>query len=123
MVRVLVCDDAKFMAKISQRLLEKMGHEVVYQATNGDEVVNYYSRNWMDVDIILLDVVMPKMDGLQALRHILRINPQAKVIMVTAISNTSIVTGAMRVGAKEFVTKPFRLSEFVKAINKVISMQ
>jgi two-component system chemotaxis response regulator CheY len=111
------------MAKISQRLLEKMGHEVVYQATNGDEVVNYYSRNWMDVDIILLDVVMPKMDGLQALRHILRINPQAKVIMVTAISNTSIVTGAMRVGAKEFVTKPFRLSEFVKAINKVISMQ
>jgi len=120
LVRVMVADDAKFMAIITERLLKKMGHEVVYRAVNGEDAITYYEQNFPDIDLVLLDVVMPKMDGLQALRHILNINPRAKVIMVTAISNTSIVTGAMRVGAREFVTKPFRLSEFVRAINKVI---
>lgn len=118
----MIADDAKFMATITERLLKKMGHEIVFKAQNGEEAVNYFEQHADTIDLILLDVVMPKMDGLQALRQILKIEPRAKVIMVTAISNTSIVTGAMRVGAREFVTKPFRLSEFVRAINKVIEL-
>ena len=121
MARILICDDAKFMRMMTERVLRKMGHEVMFKAANGQEALDYYVNHWANIDLIMLDVVMPKMDGLQVLRQILLINPRAKVIMVTSISNSYIVTGAMRTGALEFVTKPFKLSEFVRAVNKVIA--
>ena len=121
-MRVLICDDSKFMANISERLLNKMGHEVIHKAHDGEDALDYFVQEWPDIDLILLDVVMPKIDGLQILRQMLNINPMAKIIMVTAISNTSIVTGAMQIGAVDFVTKPFRLSEFAKAVNNVVSL-
>lgn len=121
MVRILICDDAKFMRMMTERVLRKMGHDVVFKAPNGQEALEFYVQNWASVDLIMLDVVMPKMDGLRVLRQMLLINPRAKIIMVTSISNSYIVTGAMRAGASEFVTKPFKLSEFVRAVNKVIA--
>ncbi|MHA2277597.1 MAG: response regulator [Candidatus Kariarchaeaceae archaeon] len=122
MAKILLCDDTRFMQLVTERLLKKMGHEILYKASDGEDVLDYYVQRWPEIDLIFLDVVMPKMDGLQVLRQILNINPRAKVIMVTAISNTSIVGGAMHIGASEFITKPFRLSEFVTAVNKVLSM-
>lgn len=120
-MRVMVVDDSRFMATIAERLLNKMGHEAVFKAHNGEEAIDYYAQSWFDIDLVLLDVVMPRMDGLQVLRHILNMNPDAKVIMLTAISNQRIVTGAMKLGAQEFITKPFRLSEFIRAVNKVLN--
>lgn len=117
----MICDDARFMLMVIERLFNKLGHEIVQRATNGEEAVDKYIQNWQDIDLITLDVVMPKMDGLQVLKRILTINPHAKVIMVTSISNKHIVQGALRLGAMDFVTKPFRLSEFVQVINRVLA--
>ena len=120
MASILLVDDARFMQLVTERLLTKMGHTIMHKASNGEDALKYFIKNWFDIDLIFLDVIMPKLDGLQVLRKILEIDKDAKVIMVTAISNTYIVTGAMRLGAVEFVTKPFRLSEFVRAVNKVL---
>lgn len=106
---------------VIERLFKKMGHEVTHRAINGEEAVEIYQKYWTQIDLVTLDVVMPKMDGIRALKQLLAINPNAKVIMVTSIGNKYIVDGALRLGAKDFVTKPFRLSEFVATINKVLS--
>lgn len=116
----MIVDDAKFMTSLTEKLLKKIGHEIAFKASNGIEAINFYSQYWSTIDIILLDLVMPKMDGIQTLKSLKSINPRAKIIIITSISSQSIVTSAMRSGASEFITKPFRLSEFVRAINKVI---
>ncbi|MHA2029686.1 MAG: response regulator [Candidatus Kariarchaeaceae archaeon] len=117
----LVVDDAKFMQTITEKLLLKMGHKISFKASNGLEALEYYGKNWGSVDVVLLDVVMPKFDGLQTLRQLRQINPKVKIIMVTSISSQNIVIGAMRAGAAEFITKPFRLSEFAQAVNKILT--
>ena len=120
-VNVMICDDARFMLMVIERLFTKLGHTVKYRALNGIEAVEIYQQHWADIDLITLDVVMPELDGIQVLKRILQINPNAKVIVVTSISSKHIVEGALRLGAKDFLTKPFRLSEFIRVINKVLS--
>ncbi|MCE7736397.1 MAG: response regulator [Candidatus Heimdallarchaeota archaeon] len=121
MARFLVVDDAKFMQTLTEKLLLKMGHEIPHKASNGLEALEYYGEHWASIDVVLLDVVMPKFDGLQTLRQLRQINPAVKIVMVTSISSQSIVMGAMKAGASEFITKPFRLSEFARAVNKILS--
>jgi two-component system, chemotaxis family, chemotaxis protein CheY len=116
----MICDDARFMLMVIERLFNKLGHEVVHRAINGEEAIEKYMQHWSEIDLITLDVVMPKLDGIRVLKRILSINPNAKIIMVTSISNRHIVDGALKLGAKDFVTKPFRLSEFVSVINRVL---
>ena len=117
----LLVDDTKFMQTLTEKILQKMGHSVLHKASNGIEAIEFYEKNWQTVDVILLDVVMPKSDGLQALRKLRQINADVKIIMVTSISSQSIVIGAMKAGATEFISKPFRLSEFAQAVNKVLT--
>ncbi|OLS18432.1 MAG: Chemotaxis protein CheY [Candidatus Heimdallarchaeota archaeon LC_2] len=117
----LLVDDTKFMQTLTEKILQKMGHNVLHKASNGIEAIEFYEKNWQTIDVILLDVVMPKTDGLQALRKLRQINPEVKIIMVTSISSQSIVIGAMKAGATEFISKPFRLSEFAQAVNKVLT--
>ncbi len=119
MARILICDDARFMRLMLSRIITKMGHEVVGEASNGEEAVKLYHQ--LRPDIITLDVVMPKMDGLNALRKILALDPNAKVLMVTAIGNQTMVLNAMRLGAREYVVKPFRIGEVVRALNKLLT--
>ena len=111
------------MQAVSERILEKMGHEIIYKASNGKDAIDYYRDHWFEIDIVMMDVVLPKMDGLQALRQLLQINPKAKVIMVTSISSSNIVQGALNVGASDYVVKPFRLSEIARAIDNVLGKQ
>ncbi len=120
MSNFLICDDSRFIRQTEKKLLERMGHNVIASCSNGVEAVNAYLDHWVETDIILLDVVMPKQNGLETLKQLLDINPFAKVIIVSSISNTSIVQGCMKIGAIDYVVKPFRLSEFVKAINKAL---
>jgi len=117
----MICDDARFMLMVIERLFTKLGHTVKYRALNGLEAIETYQRYWSDIDIVTLDVVMPSMDGIQVLKRIIQINPNAKVVVVTSINSKHIVDGALRLGAKDFLTKPFRLSEFIRVINKVLS--
>ncbi len=119
--KFLLVDDTKFMQTLTEKILQKMGHTVLYKASNGIEALEYYDKNWQSIDVILLDVVMPKFDGLQTLRQLRQINPDVKIIMITSISSQAIVLGAMKAGASEFISKPFRLSEFAQAVNKILS--
>ncbi|MDH5402575.1 MAG: response regulator [Candidatus Heimdallarchaeota archaeon] len=121
MARFLLCDDSKFMTMITERMLTKMGHQVVYKSSDGLDAIAYYLDHFKEIDIVLLDVVMPKIDGLQALRQLFEINPDAKILMLTSISNSSIVGGALKLGAKDFITKPFKMLEFSNAIDKIVS--
>ncbi len=120
MSNFLIIDDSKFMREVETRLLEKLGHTVVAAAENGQQAIDLYLENWVDIEVVLLDVVLPKMNGLKVLIQILGINPFAKVIMVSSISNLAIVQGCLNKGAKTYVVKPFRLSEFVKTIGDVL---
>ena len=90
MARFLVVDDAKFMQTLTEKLLLKMGHEIPHKASNGLEALEYYGEHWGTIDVVLLDVVMPKFDGLQTLRQLRQINPAVKIIMVTSISSQNI---------------------------------
>jgi len=121
MANFLVIDDAKFMQTLTEKLLLKMGHQIAHKASDGLEGLEFYGQHWASIDVVLLDVVMPKFDGLQTLRQLRQINPRVKIIMITSISSQSIVMGAMKAGASEFITKPFRLSEFARAVNKILS--
>ena len=119
--KFMLIDDSRFIRRMAHKLLTKMGHEIIAEAENGEQAIEMFLENWFEVDAVLLDVVMPKMDGIRVLRQLLEINPYAKICMVTSISSLSIVNGCMAAGASEFVVKPFRISEFVRSINNLIT--
>ncbi|MCY3413628.1 MAG: response regulator [Candidatus Heimdallarchaeota archaeon] len=122
-INFFIIDDSRFIRAMEEKMLTKMGHNIIAQADNGEDAIEMFVENWFDVDIILLDVVMPKMDGLRTLKGLLGVNPYVKVIMVTSISSSAIVQGCLAAGAVEFVVKPFRISEFMKTVQNVIEME
>lgn len=113
---LMLIDDARFIRQMSEKLLAKMGHEVLLIASNGEEALEMFFERWVEIDIILLDIVMPKMDGLQTLKQILKINPYAKVVIVSSISDKSIIQSCLDAGASDYIVKPFKISDFNKAI-------
>jgi len=121
MVRVLVVDDALFMRKMLSDILKNEGIEVCGEAENGKEAVEKYKE--LKPDLVTMDIVMPKMeeiDGVSAVREIMKIEPQAKIIMVSAMGQHSLVVEAIQAGAKDFVTKPFQPSRVIEAIKRVL---
>lgn len=119
---LMLIDDARFIRQMSEKLLTKMGHEVLLIASNGEEALEMFFERWVEIDIILLDIVMPKMDGLQTLKQILKINPYAKVVIVSSISDKSIIQSCLDAGASDYIVKPFKISDFNKAI-EIIAVQ
>jgi len=121
MVRVLIVDDALFMRKMLSDILKNEGIEVCGEAENGKEAVEKYKE--LRPDLVTMDIVMPKMeeiDGVSAVREIMKIEPQAKIIMVSAMGQHSLVVEAIQAGAKDFVTKPFQPSRVIEAIKRVL---
>jgi two-component system chemotaxis response regulator CheY len=116
--KVLVVDDAAFMRLRACKVLQDNGHEVV-QAENGAEAVRQYAEHRPDA--VLLDITMPEMDGLSALKEIRRIDPAARVAMVTAMGQQAIVMEALRAGAKDFVLKPFQPDRVLGALQKLLA--
>jgi two-component system chemotaxis response regulator CheY len=117
MPKVLVVDDAAFMRMRCKKLLADHGYEVT-EATNGAEAVNSYQGN--PVDVVLLDITMPEMDGIAALKKLIAADPTAKVIMVTAMGQQSMVIEALKSGAKDFVVKPFDPGRVLGAVQKLV---
>jgi two-component system chemotaxis response regulator CheY len=115
MKRVLVVDDTIFMRMSIKTMVEKNGYEVVGEAENGIVAIEKYSL--LKPDIVTLDITMPEMDGLEALRQIIKIDPKAKVIMVTALGQESHVREAVLIGAKGFVVKPITEEHLIKTLN------
>jgi two-component system chemotaxis response regulator CheY len=119
MARVLVVDDAMFIRHIISDLLSRHGHEVVGEAQNGVEAVAKYAE--LKPDITTLDITMPEMDGISALREILAGDPTAKVIMCSALKEKPKVIEALQAGARDFILKPVKPERVLEAIDKVLA--
>lgn len=117
MAKVLVVDDAQFMRMRAVKLLTQNGYECI-EAENGVEAVNKYKKE--KPDAVMLDITMPDMDGLEALRQLMKIDSNAKVTMVTAMGQQSIVMEAIKAGAKDFVVKPFDPNRVLSAVKKML---
>ena len=118
MARILVVDDAAFMRMRCSKLLIENGYEVI-EAANGDEALERYKEH--KPDGVLMDITMPKMDGIVTLQEIIKIDPAAKVAMVTAMGQHSMVMSAVKAGARDFVVKPFDGARVLAAVQKLIN--
>jgi two-component system chemotaxis response regulator CheY len=118
MAKVLVVDDAAFMRVRAVKVLQDAGH-AVEQAENGLEAVKKYAA-WRP-DAVLMDITMPEMDGLAALKEIKRIDPAARVAMVTAMGQQAIVMEALKAGARDFVLNPFQPERVMGALQKLLA--
>jgi two-component system, chemotaxis family, chemotaxis protein CheY len=103
--RVLIVDDSLLMRRMVKDTLVSDGWEVVGEASNGHEAVEKYQQ--LRPDAVTLDIVMPDTDGMEALQTILRIDPEAKVVVVSALNQTKLISEAIRSGAQDFIAKPF----------------
>lgn len=117
MTRVLIVDDAAFMRMMIKDILEKNGYEVVAEANNGIKAVEMYKRE--KPDVVTMDITMPDMDGIEAVKAIREFDPAAKIIMCSAMGQQSMVMDAIRAGAKDFVVKPFQPDRVLEAISKI----
>jgi two-component system chemotaxis response regulator CheY len=119
MARVLIVDDAAFMRKLLTDALTNGGHEVVGEAGNGIEAV----ARWQELrpELTTLDITMPEKDGLTALAEIMAIDPSAKIIMCSALGQEGKVLEAVKLGAKDFVVKPFQPPRVLEAVEKALS--
>jgi two-component system, chemotaxis family, chemotaxis protein CheY len=119
MARVLVVDDAAFMRKMVSDALTKGGHEVVGEAGNGVEAISQFQA--LKPDLMTLDITMPEKDGLAALADIMAADPSAKVVMCSALGQESKVLEAIKLGAKDFVVKPFQPDRVIEAVAKALA--
>jgi two-component system, chemotaxis family, chemotaxis protein CheY len=117
MARILIVDDAEFLRVRISKMLIGNGHQVI-EANNGLVAVNTYRTEHPDA--VLMDITMPEMDGLQALKEIRAFDPKAKVVMLTALGQESVVLEAIKSGARDFVVKPFEPDRVLNAVRKAL---
>jgi two-component system chemotaxis response regulator CheY len=119
MARVLVVDDAAFMRKVITDALTDAGHDVVGEAGDGFDAVRRYQE--LRPEAVTLDITMPEKDGLQTLQEIVSIDPDARIVMCSALGQESKVLESIKLGAKDFVVKPFQPERVVGAIDKALA--
>ena len=119
MARVLVVDDAAFMRKMVSDALANGGHHVVGEASNGVEAIARFQE--LKPDLMTLDITMPEKDGLSALADIMGTDPSARVVMCSALGQESKVLEAIKLGAKDFVVKPFKPDRVIEAVGKALA--
>ena len=115
---ILICDDAAFMRMMIKDILTKNGYTVVGEAENGAKAVEKYAE--LKPDLVLMDITMPEMDGIQALKKIKEADPSATVIMCSAMGQQAMVIGSIQSGAKDFIVKPFQADRVLEAVRKVV---
>lgn len=118
MAKILIVDDAEFLRLRLTKMLDTAGHEV-FQAENGLKAVATYKD--IHPDVVLMDVTMPEMDGLSALKEIVGFDAAARVVMLTALGQESVVLEAVKSGARDFVVKPFEHDRVMNAITKLLA--
>jgi two-component system chemotaxis response regulator CheY len=118
MAKILIVDDAEFLRVRISKMLSGEGFEI-FEADNGLNAVNLYKT--AKPDLVLMDITMPEMDGLTALKEIRSHDPKARVIMLTALGQESVVLEAIKSGARDFVVKPFERDRVLTAISKLLS--
>jgi two-component system chemotaxis response regulator CheY len=116
--RILITDDALFMRVTLKNILTKNGYEIAGEASNGKEAVALFRA--VSPDLVTMDITMPEMDGISAVKEIRKIDPEAKVVMCTAMGQKSMVMEAVSAGAKDFIVKPFQPDKVLESIQKLI---
>lgn len=115
---ILICDDAAFMRMMIKDILTKNGYTVAGEAENGAKAVEKYTE--LKPDLVLMDITMPEMDGIQALKKIRELDPKASVIMCSAMGQQAMVIESIQSGAKDFIVKPFQADRVLEAVGKVV---
>ena len=115
---MLVCDDAIFMRTMISDILSQAGFEVVGEADSGVQAVEKYRQ--LKPDLVTMDIVMPDMGGIEAVREICKSDPEAKILMCSAMGQQALVVEAIQAGAKDFVVKPFQPSRVLEAVQRVL---
>lgn len=117
MAKILIVDDSRTSRKMLRNILESNGHEIIDEAVNGQEGVQKFQT--LKPDVVTLDITMPVVDGVEALKMIKALDPESKVVMVTAAGQKNKMIECIKAGANEFLTKPFEQQEIVDVINKM----
>ena len=115
---IMICDDAAFMRMMIKDILTKNGYNVVAEAENGAKAVEKYSD--VKPDLVMMDITMPEMDGIQALKKIKELDPGATVIMCSAMGQQAMVIESIQSGAKDFIVKPFQADRVIEAVKKAM---
>ncbi len=115
---ILVVDDAAFMRMMVKDILTKNGYNVIGEATNGVEAISKYKE--LNPDLVMLDITMPEMDGIGALKGIREADPHANCLMCSAMGQQAMVIEAIQAGAKDFIVKPFQAERVVEAVKKIL---
>jgi two-component system, chemotaxis family, chemotaxis protein CheY len=117
---VMIVDDASFMRAVLKKIVLQAGHDVIVEATNGDEAITQFQQ--MQPDLVLMDIVMPPgpkaKDGIEALKQIVSANPSAKVVMCSSMGQQTLIAEAIKSGAKDFVIKPFQPQKVFEILTK-----
>lgn len=117
-VKVMICDDAAFMRMMLKDILTKNGFDVTCEAENGQKSVQVYKEN--HPDLVMMDITMPEMDGIEAVRQIKAYDPDARIVMCSAMGQQAMVVDAIKAGAKDFIVKPFVAERVVSAARKAV---
>ena len=120
MYKILVVDDAGFMRKMVQTHLTKAGYTDFIEGEDGARAVELYKEN--KPDLVIMDITMPNMDGIDALREIKSNDPDAKVVMCSAMGQEAMVMDAIKLGALDFIVKPFKADRIVQTVNKILPL-
>ena len=115
---ILICDDAAFMRMMIKDILTKNGYNIVGEAENGAKAVEKYAE--LKPDLVLMDITMPGMDGIEALKKIKAADANASIIMCSAMGQQAMVIESIQSGAKDFIVKPFQADRVLEAVQKVV---
>ncbi|HEY5583605.1 MAG TPA: response regulator [Ruminiclostridium sp.] len=115
---ILIVDDAAFMRMMIKDILSKNGYEIAGDADNGLKAIEKFKE--LTPDLVIMDITMPEMDGVTAVREIKKINSEAKIIMCSAMGQQAMVIESIQAGARDFIVKPFQADRVVEAVKKVI---
>jgi len=115
--RILIVDDASFMRMMLRNILTSHGHTIVAEAENGLKAIEAYQQS--KPDIMLIDLIMPEMGGIEAVKRIMEIDPKARVIICSAMGQQALVVEAMQAGARDFIIKPFQPTSVIEAVQKM----
>lgn len=117
--RILVVDDAAFMRMMVKDILTKNGYEVIGEASDGRQAIEKYQE--LKPDLVTLDITMPEVDGIEALKKIRDVDPNARVIMCSAMGQQAMVIDAIQAGARDFIVKPFQADRVIEAVKKALA--
>lgn len=115
---ILIVDDAAFMRMMIRDVLSKNGYEILGEAENGQKAIEKFKE--LNPDLVIMDITMPEVDGIQAVKEIKKISPDAKIVMCSAMGQQAMVIESIQAGARDFIVKPFQADRVLEAVKKVL---